>query len=58
MYQKRWQNCTQNPSKALDKTADIATNAASKNPKYVMKTLPELIPFYNTGTGLYLGKFV
>ena len=47
-----------NPARALDITANIATAAASRNPKNVMSTLPELITFYNTGKGLYLGKFV
>ena len=46
------------PSRALDITANIATAAASRNPKNVMSTLPELITFYNTGKGLYLGNFV
>ena len=51
-------NVLSNPSRALDITANIATAAASRNPKNVMKSLPELITFYNTGKGLYLGKFV
>ena len=55
---KMSKNVLKNPSRALDITANIATAAASRNPKNVMKTLPELITFYNTGKGLYLGKFV
>ena len=51
-------NVLANPSRALDITANFATAAASRNPKNVMKTLPELITFYNTGKGLYLGKLV
>ena len=47
-----------NPGRALDLTAKIATAAASKNSKQALSTLPELITFYNTGKGLYLGKFV
>ena len=35
-------------SRALDITAKFATAAASRNPENVMKTLPELINFYNT----------
>ena len=59
MYQKRWQkNVLSNPLRASDIAANIATAAASRNPKNVMKTLPELITFYDTGKGLYLGKFV
>ena len=51
-------NVLKNPTRALDITANIATAAASRNPKNVMSTLPELITFYNTGIGFYLGKFV
>ena len=47
-----------NRRRALDLTAKIATAAASKNSKQALSTLPELITFYNTGKGLYLGKFV
>ena len=46
-----------NPSRALDITANIATATASRNPKNVMNSLPELITFYNTGKALYLDKF-
>ena len=55
---KMARNVLKKPSRALDFTANIATAAASRNPKNVMSTLPELITFYNTGKGLYLGKFV
>ena len=34
-----------NPSRALDITGNIATAAASRNPKNVMSTFPELITF-------------
>ena len=34
-----------NPSRALDITANIASAAASRNPKNVLSTLPELITF-------------
>ena len=51
-------NVIKNPGRGLDITANIATAAASKNPKNVMSTLPELITFNNTGKGPYLGKFV
>ena len=47
-----------NPGRASDLTAKLATAAASKNSKQTLSTLPELITFYNTGKGLYLGKFV
>ena len=55
---KMAKNLLKNPSRALDITANIATAAASRNPKNKMSTLPELITFYNTGKGLYLPKFV
>ena len=51
-------NVLSNPGRALDLTAKIATAAVSKNSKQALSTLPELITFYNTGRGLYLGKFV
>ena len=55
---KMAKNVLSNPGRALDLTAKIATAAASKHSKQVLSTLPELITFYNTGRGLYLGKFV
>ena len=55
---KMAKNASKNPARALDITANIATAAASRNHKAVLSTLPELITFYNTGKGLYLGKFV
>ena len=51
-------NVLKNLSRALDITANIATAAASKSPKNILSTLPEVINFYHTGKGLYLGKFV
>ena len=51
-------NILKNPGRALDNTANIASAAASRNLKAALSTLPEFITFYNTGTGLYLGKFV
>ena len=47
-------NVLKNPGRALYIRANIATAAASRNPKNVMSTLPELLTFYNTGEGLYL----
>ena len=47
-----------NPGRALDLTAKIATAAATKSPKAALSTLPEVINFYHTGKGIYLGKFV
>ena len=51
-------NVLKNPSRALDIKANIATAASSRNPKYVMSTVRELLTFFNTGKGLYLSKFV
>ena len=51
-------NIISNPRRALDLTAKIATAAATKSPKAALSTLPEVINFYHTGKGLYLGKFV
>ena len=51
-------NVLSNPGRALDLTAKIATAAAAKSPKAALSTLPEVINFYHTGKGLYLGKFV
>ena len=51
------ENVLSNPGRALDLTAKLATAAASKNSKQAISTLPELITFYNTGKGLYLGEF-
>ena len=51
-------NVLKNPGRALDITADIATAAAGRNPKAALSTLPDVINFYHTGKGLYLGKFV
>ena len=51
-------NVLSNPGRALDLTAKIAAAAATKSPKAALSTLPEVINFYHTGKGLYLGKFV
>ena len=51
-------NVLSNPGRASDLTAKIETAAASKYSKQVLSTIPDLITFYNTGKGLYLGKFV
>ena len=51
-------NVLSNTGRALDLTAKIATAAATKSPKAALSTLPEVINFYHTGKGIYLGKFV
>ena len=55
---KMAKNVLSNPGRALELTAKIATAAASRKSKQALSTLPELATFYNTGKGLYLGKFV
>ena len=51
-------NVLSNPGRALDLTAKIASAAATKSPRAALSTLPEVINFYQTGKGIYLGKFV
>ena len=51
-------NVIKNPGRALEVTSNFATAAATKNPKAALSSLPEVINFYHTGKGLYLGKFV
>ena len=51
-------NVLNNPGRALDLTAKLATAAVSKKSKQSLSKFPELITFYDTGKGLYLGKFV
>ena len=48
-------NVLSNPGGALDLTAKRAT---SRKFKQALSTIPELITFYNTAKGLYLGKIV
>ena len=55
---KMARNVLSTPGRALDLTAKLATAAVSRNSKQALSTLPELITFYKTGKGLYLGKFV
>ena len=53
---KMAKNVLSNPRPALDSTTKIATVAVSKKSKQPLSTIPELITFYNTVEGLYLGK--
>ena len=46
-----------NPGRALELAANIGTAAASKNPKLIAATAPDIIKFVHQGKGLYLGKF-
>ena len=45
-----------NPGHALEIAANIGTEAASKNPKLIAATAPDIIKFVHQGKGLYLGK--
>ena len=46
-----------NPGRALEIAANIGTAAASKNPKLIAATAPDIIKFVHQGKSLYLGKF-
>ena len=48
-------NVLKNPGRALEIGA---TATASRNPKNVLSTLPEVINLYHKGRGVYLGKFI
>ena len=50
-------NVLKHPGRALDITSNIATGAASLNPKAALSSLLEIFNFYHTGKRLYLGKF-
>ena len=45
-----------NPARELEIDANIGTAAASKNPKLIAATAPEVFKFVYQGKGLYLGK--
>ena len=45
-----------NPGRALELAANIGTAAASKNPKLIAATAPDIVKFVHQGKGLYLGK--
>ena len=51
-------NALKNPSRFLEIGANVATAAVRRNPIAALSALPEVINFYHTGKGLYLGKFV
>ena len=51
-------NAVKKPATFLEIGANVATAAASRNPKAALLTLPEVNNFYHTGKGLYLGKIV
>ena len=51
-------NILKNPGRALEIGANVATAAATRNPKAALWALPEVINFYYKGRGVYLGKFI
>ena len=51
-------NVLKNPGRALEVGANIGSAAVFRNPKAALSTIPDVIKFYHTGKGLYLGKFV
>ena len=51
-------NVLSDPGQAFDLTTILAAAAASRTSKQALSALSELITFYNTGRGLYLGKIV
>ena len=55
---KMAKNVLKNPGRALEIGANVGSAFASRNPKAALTSMPEVINFYHTGKGLYLGKFV
>ena len=55
---KMAKNVLKNPRRFLNISANVATAAASRNPKNVITALPDVINFYQTGSAFYLGRFV
>ena len=51
-------NVLKNPGRAMEIGGIVATAAASRRIKAALSTISEVINFYHTGKGLYLGKFV
>ena len=51
-------NALKNPSRFFEIGANVAAATAERNPKAALSALPEVINFYHTGRGVYLGKFV
>ena len=49
-------NALKNPGRFLEIGANVATAAASRNPKAALSTLPKVIDFYHTDKGFTLEK--
>ena len=55
---KMAKNVLENPGRAPERGANVGTAFASRSPKAALSSLPEVVNFYHTGRGLFLGKFV
>ena len=55
---KMQKNVIKNLGRALEIRENVGTAFASRSPIAGSSSLPEVIKFYHTGKGLYLGKFV
>ena len=51
-------NALKNPASFFEIGANVATEAASRNPKAALSIVPEVINFYHTGKGLYLPRLI
>ena len=51
-------NVLKNQGRALEIGANVGTAFTTRSPKAALSSLSEVIKFYHTGKGLYLGKFV
>ena len=55
---KMAKNVLKNPGRAPETGANVGSAFATRSPKAALLSLPEVINFYQTGKGLYFGKFV
>ena len=55
---KMAKDALKNPGRALENGANAGTAFASTSPKVALSSIPEVIKFYHTGKGPYLGKLV
>ena len=58
LSKKTAKNVSRNPGRALGTGAKIDTALAFPNSKAALLSLPEVVNFYHTRKGLYLGKLV
>ena len=55
---KMAKNVLKNSGRALEIGANVGTALATRKPKAVLSSLPEVIKFYHSGKGLHLGIIV